>query len=106
LQRFLNAMGAKIMGAGTDTITIDGVKKLSACRYKVIPDRIVAGTIMVAAAATRGSVTLQNTRPAHLSSLIHVLRRVGVQIVIDGDIIKIDSAARPKSIERIVTSPY
>lgn len=106
LQRFLNAMGAKIMGAGTDTITIDGVQSLTPCRYKVIPDRIVAGTIMVAAAATRGQVTLQNTQPSHLSSLIHVLRRAGVQIVVDGDIIKVGSATRPKAVERIVTSPY
>ncbi|MEK3882505.1 UDP-N-acetylglucosamine 1-carboxyvinyltransferase [Paenibacillus sp. PL2-23] len=106
LQRFLNAMGAKIMGAGTDTITIDGVSELSPCRYKVIPDRIVAGTVMVAAAATRGQVTLQETQPAHLSSLIHVLRRAGVQIVVDGDIIKVGSSARPKAVERIVTSPY
>ncbi|MBH5316898.1 UDP-N-acetylglucosamine 1-carboxyvinyltransferase [Paenibacillus sp. GSMTC-2017] len=106
LQRFLNAMGAKIMGAGTDTITIEGVKQLTPCRYKVIPDRIVAGTIMVAAAATRGGVTLQQTHPAHLSSLIHVLRRAGVQIVVDGDIIKVGSVARPKAVERIVTSPY
>ncbi|RJX41130.1 UDP-N-acetylglucosamine 1-carboxyvinyltransferase [Paenibacillus pinisoli] len=106
LQRFLNAMGAKIMGAGTDTITIDGVERLAPCRYKVIPDRIVTGTIMVAAAATRGQVTLQDTQPAHLSSLIHVMRRAGVQIVVDGDIIKVGSSARPKAVERIVTSPY
>lgn len=106
LQRFLNAMGAKIMGAGTDTITIDGVSRLTPCRYKVIPDRIVAGTVMVAAAATRGQVNLQETQPAHLSSLIHVLRRAGVQIVVDGDIIKVGSSARPKAVERIVTSPY
>ncbi|RIX59332.1 UDP-N-acetylglucosamine 1-carboxyvinyltransferase [Paenibacillus nanensis] len=106
LQRFLNTMGAKIMGAGTDTITIDGVKELAPCRYKVIPDRIVTGTIMVAAAATRGQVTLQQTQPAHLSSLIHVMRRAGVQIVVDGDIIKVGSSARPKAVERIVTSPY
>ncbi|MFF2886750.1 UDP-N-acetylglucosamine 1-carboxyvinyltransferase [Paenibacillus sp. NPDC057967] len=106
LQRFLNAMGAKIMGAGTDTITIDGVNRLTPCRYKVIPDRIVTGTVMVAAAATRGQVTLQNTQPAHLSSLIHVMRRAGVQIVVDGDIIKVGSSARPKAVERIVTSPY
>lgn len=99
-------MGAKIMGAGTDTITIDGVQSLTPCRYKVIPDRIVAGTIMVAAAATRGQVTLQNTQPAHLSSLIHVLRRAGVQIVVDDDIIKVGSATRPRAVERIVTSPY
>lgn len=106
LQRFLNAMGAKIIGAGTDTITIDGVQQLIPCRYKVIPDRIVTGTIMVAAAATRGQVTLQNTQPAHLTSLIHVLRRAGVQIIVDGDIIKVDCATRPKAIERVVTSPY
>ncbi|REK76250.1 UDP-N-acetylglucosamine 1-carboxyvinyltransferase [Paenibacillus paeoniae] len=106
LQRFLNAMGAKIMGAGTDTITIDGVDQLTPCRYKVIPDRIVTGTVMVAAAATRGQVTLQETQPAHLSSLIHVMRRAGVQIVVDGDIIKVGSSARPKAVERIVTSPY
>ncbi|RJE90767.1 UDP-N-acetylglucosamine 1-carboxyvinyltransferase [Paenibacillus sp. 1011MAR3C5] len=106
LQRFLNAMGAKIMGAGTDTITIEGVDRLTPCRYKVIPDRIVTGTVMVAAAATRGQVTLQETQPAHLSSLIHVMRRAGVQIVVDGDIIKVGSSARPKAVERIVTSPY
>lgn len=106
LQRFLNAMGAKIMGAGTDTITIEGVQSLNPCQYRVIPDRIVAGTIMVAAAATRGQVTLQNTQPAHLSSLIHVLRRAGVQIVVDGDIIKVGCATRPKAVERVVTSPY
>ncbi len=106
LQRFLNQMGAKIMGAGTDTITVDGVKELTPCRYRIIPDRIVTGTMMVAAAATRGHVTLQNTEPAHLSSLIHVLRRAGVQIAVDGDIIKVGGSARPKAVERIVTSPY
>ncbi|MBW7473646.1 UDP-N-acetylglucosamine 1-carboxyvinyltransferase [Paenibacillus oenotherae] len=106
LQRFLNTMGAKIIGAGTDTITIEGVEKLAPCRYQVIPDRIVTGTVMVAAAATRGQVTLQNTNPAHLTSLIHVLRRAGVQIAVDGDIIKVGCANRPRAIERIVTSPY
>ena len=106
LQNFLNAMGAKIMGAGTDTISIDGVSFLKPCRYRIIPDRIVTGTIMVAAAATRGQVTLLNTQPAHLTSLIHVLRRAGVQINIDGDIIKVGSAARPRAVERVVTAPY
>ncbi|REE92984.1 UDP-N-acetylglucosamine 1-carboxyvinyltransferase [Paenibacillus taihuensis] len=106
LQNFLNSMGAKIIGAGTDTITIEGVEKLTPCRYQVIPDRIVTGTIMVAAAATRGQVTLLNTNPSHLTSLIHVLRRTGVQITVDGDIIKVGTAARPKAVDRIVTSPY
>lgn len=106
LQHFLNRMGAKIIGAGTDTITVEGVEKLEPCSYQVIPDRIVTGTVMVAAAATRGQVTLLNTCPSHLTSLIHVLRRTGVQIAVDGDIIKVGAAMRPKSIDRIVTSPY
>lgn len=106
LQHFLNAMGAKIIGAGTDTITIQGVEKLKPCAYRIIPDRIVAGTLMVAAAATKGNVTLTRVCPQHLTSVIHVLRRIGVQIVTNGDIINVSCATRPKSVEQIVTSPY
>jgi UDP-N-acetylglucosamine 1-carboxyvinyltransferase len=106
LQNFLNQMGANIIGAGTSTITIEGVKKLVPCAYRIIPDRIVAGTFMVAAAVTRGNVTLEQVCPAHLTSVIHVLRRAGVQIQIDGDIININCRSRPKRVERIVTSPY
>ncbi|MFD2612811.1 UDP-N-acetylglucosamine 1-carboxyvinyltransferase [Paenibacillus gansuensis] len=106
LQHFLNSMGAKIIGAGTDTITIEGVSELTPCVYSVIPDRIVAGTLMVAAAATRGSITLQNVNPGHLTSAMHVLKRAGVQIAVDGDIITVGCHTRPKPVERIVTSPY
>jgi UDP-N-acetylglucosamine 1-carboxyvinyltransferase len=106
LQNFLNAMGAKIIGAGTDTITIEGVSELTPCTYRIIPDRIVAGTMMIAAAAARGNVTLENVCPGHLTSAIHVLKRAGVQIVIDGDIINVNSLGRPKSVDRIVTSPH
>jgi UDP-N-acetylglucosamine 1-carboxyvinyltransferase len=106
LQHYLNRMGARIIGAGTDTITIEGVQSLVPCRHRIIPDRIVTGTIMIAAAVTRGQVTLQQTNPSHLTSLIHVLRRSGVQVTIDGDIIKVGGTVRPKAIERIVTSPY
>ncbi|GAA4857797.1 UDP-N-acetylglucosamine 1-carboxyvinyltransferase [Paenibacillus vulneris] len=106
LQNFLNAMGAKIIGAGTDTITIEGVSNLTPCAYRIIPDRIVAGTMMIAAAVTRGNVTLENVCPAHLTSAIHVLKRAGVQIGIHGDIINVSCLARPKSVERIVTSPH
>lgn len=106
LQRFLNAMGASIVGAGTDTITIRGVDKLTPCEYEIIPDRIVAGTAMIAAAATRGAIRLTQVNPAHLTALIHVLRRAGVQIGICDDIITISSTGRPKAIDRIVTSPY
>ncbi|GLI08368.1 UDP-N-acetylglucosamine 1-carboxyvinyltransferase [Paenibacillus tyrfis] len=106
LQNFLNAMGARIIGAGTDTITIEGVSELTPCTYRIIPDRIVAGTLMIAAAVTRGNVTLEKVCPAHLTSAIHVLKRAGVQITINGDIMSVCALGRPKSVERIVTSPY
>lgn len=106
LQLFLNRMGAKIIGAGTDTITIQGVDRLFPCEHQVISDRIVAGTLMVAAAATRGNVTLEGVVPGHLTSVIHALRRAGVQITINDDIMNIVGASRPRSVERIVTSPY
>ncbi|GIO40599.1 UDP-N-acetylglucosamine 1-carboxyvinyltransferase [Paenibacillus apis] len=106
LQRFLNELGASIIGAGTDTITIRGVNKLTPCEYEIIPDRIVAGTVMIAAAATRGTIRLTHANPVHLTSLIHVLRRAGVQIGICDDIITVSSSGRPKAVDRIVTSPY
>lgn len=106
LQNYLNAMGARIFGAGTDTITIEGVDHLTPCTYPIIPDRIVAGTFMIAAAATRGSITLENVCPSHLTSVTHVLRRLGAQIQTDGDSMYLSCSSRPKSIERIVTSPY
>lgn len=106
LQHFLNEMGGRVSGAGTDIVTIEGVKSLDGCDYEVIPDRIVTGTVMVAAAATRGEVTLENTRPEHLTSLIHALRRAGVQIDVGNDIMKVGASVRPKAVDRIVTSPY
>lgn len=106
LQLFLNRMGAKIIGAGSDTITIEGVPKLLPCEHRVIPDRIVTGTLMVAAAAAKGNVVLEGAVPAHLTSVIHVLRRAGVQISIDGDIINVIGTGRPRAVERIVTSPF
>ncbi|MGG1600048.1 UDP-N-acetylglucosamine 1-carboxyvinyltransferase [Paenibacillus naphthalenovorans] len=106
LQNFLNAMGAKIIGAGTDTITIEGVRELIPCSYRIIPDRIVTGTLMIAAAVTKGNVTLERVNPSHLTSAIHVLKRAGVQITINGDIMNICAKARPKAVGWVVTSPY
>jgi UDP-N-acetylglucosamine 1-carboxyvinyltransferase len=106
LQLFLNRMGAKIIGAGTDTITIEGVRKLTSCEHRIISDRIVTGTLMVAAAATRGNITLEGVVPGHLASVIHALRRAGVQIAIDDDIMNVIGVGRPRAVERIVTSPY
>jgi len=106
LQAFLNQMGAKVQGAGTDTIVIEGVEKLYGANFAIIPDRIVSGTVMVAAAATRGEVIIEGAQPAHLTSLIHVLRRAGVQIEVSNDIMKVSAHSRPKAVDRIVTSPY
>jgi UDP-N-acetylglucosamine 1-carboxyvinyltransferase len=106
LQNFLNAMGARIIGAGTDTITIEGVRELTPCTYRIIPDRIVAGTMMIAAAITRGQVTVEGVNPIHMTSFLHVLKRSGVQITVDDDIIGINGLHRPKAVERVVTSPH
>ncbi|WP_334071898.1 MULTISPECIES: UDP-N-acetylglucosamine 1-carboxyvinyltransferase [Paenibacillus] len=106
LQNFLNAMGANVIGAGTEAITIRGVRALEPCDYEIIPDRIVAGTALIAAAATRGTVTLTHCNPSHLTALFHVLRRAGVQIGTCDDIITVSSSGRLKAVERIVTSPY
>ncbi|MBD2846287.1 UDP-N-acetylglucosamine 1-carboxyvinyltransferase [Paenibacillus sp. IB182496] len=106
LAGFLNAMGACVSGAGTGKIVIEGVEALKPSRYGVIPDRIVAGTIMVAAAATRGCVTLRNTNPSHVTALIHVLRRCGVEVETSGDLIKVGAVGRPRALDRIVTAPY
>ncbi|GAA3403955.1 UDP-N-acetylglucosamine 1-carboxyvinyltransferase [Paenibacillus hodogayensis] len=106
LQNFLNAMGANLIGAGTDTITIEGVAGLTPRAYRVIPDRIVTGTLMVAAAATRGSITLEHVCPSHLTSVIHAMKRAGVQIAVDDDIMSVSCSTRPRAVERIITSPH
>jgi len=107
LQNCLNSMGAKISGAGTDTITICGESKLQPCsRYRIIPDRIVAGTLMIATAVTNGKIVLENVAPDHLASVIHVLRRAGVQILTEENKITVSSSGRPRPLDRIVTSPY
>ncbi len=76
----LNSMGAKIKGAGTDTIRIEGVSELHGCRHSIIPDRIQAGTYMIAAAATRGDVTVDNVIPKHLEALTAKLQEMGVHV--------------------------
>ncbi|MNX95244.1 UDP-N-acetylglucosamine 1-carboxyvinyltransferase 2 [compost metagenome] len=76
----LNSMGAKIKGAGTDTIRIEGVSGLHGCRHSIIPDRIQAGTYMIAAAATRGDVTVDNVIPKHLEALTAKLQEMGVHV--------------------------
>ncbi len=85
LANFLNAMGAKISGAGSPTITITGVKKLHGAEHEVIPDRIEAATFIIAAAATNGEVTLQGARADHLHAVLDKLREAGVAVERRGD---------------------
>lgn len=80
LANLLNKMGAKIKGAGTDTIKIEGVKKLSSVKHRVIPDRIEAGTYMLAAAITRGNIIIENVLIDHIKPIIAKLRECGVDI--------------------------
>lgn len=106
LANFLNTMGAKIRGAGTDVIKIEGVPCLEGGgRYTVIPDRIEAGTFMVAAAATRGDVTLENLIPIHLEPLSAKLRDANVDVCEEEDTLRVcaDKPLRPIDIK---TLPY
>ncbi len=102
----LNQMGAKIHGAGTQTLTIEGVQNLSGITYKVCPDRIETGTYLVAAAITRGSITIKNAYHPSMSAVLDKLRESGAHISLDDTSITLDMhGKRPKSIN-IQTSTY
>lgn len=105
LANFLNICGANITGAGTDTIKIKGVKKLSGCSYEIIPDMIEAGTYMVAAAATEGNLQITNVIPKHLESISAKLREMGVTVDEGDDYITV-SRQGPLSKVNIKTLPY
>ena len=106
LANFLNKMGAKISGAGTSVMYIEGVKKLHSCVYKPISDRIITGTYLIAGAMTRGSVCLTNTNSEHISALVSKLKNNGCKIHIKGDKINLDCDKRLKNIAKIETLPY
>ncbi|MCY3917549.1 MAG: UDP-N-acetylglucosamine 1-carboxyvinyltransferase [Chloroflexi bacterium] len=86
---FLNAMGADIRGLGGNTLVINGVSRLHAIEYTPMPDRLVAGTVMIAAAITGGDVTIHNVEPAHLRIVIAKLEQMGVDISVDGKSIRV-----------------
>ncbi|MDR9467356.1 UDP-N-acetylglucosamine 1-carboxyvinyltransferase [Marinospirillum sp.] len=103
---FLNAMGAKITGQGTDTIIIEGVEKLQGCHYDVIPDRIEAGSFLVAGAATRGRVRVKRMRPDILDAVLAKLKEAGGTITSGPDWIELDMEGRRPRAVSIKTSPY
>src|SRR6195952_2451369 len=106
LANFLIAMGANIQGAGTDKIVIQGVKRLRGTTYDVLPDRIEAGTYLVAGAITRGHVRVKNTRPDHLDAVLAKLEEAGATVGVGDNWIEVDMRGRrPKAVD-VRTAPY
>ena len=105
LANYLNLMGAKIRGAGTNVIKVDGAKKLIARDYTIIPDRIEAGTYMIAAAMTRGDVYIANAISEHLKPVIAKLKEAGVTVIEDVDGIRVVCDRRVRAVD-IKTLPY
>lgn len=105
LANFLVKRGARISGAGTDVITIEGVRELRGSDHEVIPDRIEAGTLLVAGAITKGSVTVNRCRPDHLEALLIKLREAGATIHIDKERAQLSVEKRLKSVD-IRTLPF
>ena len=105
LANFLNSMGARISGAGTDVIKIRGVKTLFGGSYSIIPDQIEAGTYMAAVSAAGGSVTIRNVIPKHLDCITAKLREMGMVIREDGDCIHMEKTRRLKR-ANVKTMPY
>ncbi|MDG2952855.1 UDP-N-acetylglucosamine 1-carboxyvinyltransferase [Exercitatus varius] len=103
---FLNKMGAKISGAGTDTITIEGVSRLGGCEHSIVPDRIETGTFLIAAAISGGRITCHNTKADTLDAVIEKLREAGMQVDVTENTITLDShGQRPKAVN-IRTMPH
>ncbi|MGB6449489.1 MAG: UDP-N-acetylglucosamine 1-carboxyvinyltransferase [Steroidobacteraceae bacterium] len=106
LARCLVAMGAKIHGAGTDKITVEGVPRLHGTRYEVLPDRIESGTYLVAGAITRGNVRIKHTRPDHLDAVLAKLEEAGAKVGVGDSWIEVDMRGRrPRAVD-VRTAPY
>jgi UDP-N-acetylglucosamine 1-carboxyvinyltransferase len=105
LADFLAAMGAKIEGAGTEAIVIEGVKELHGVEYTVIPDRIVTGTLLLCGAVTRGDVTVKDCAPAHVVALSDKLRECGAEVTAGEDWVRVQAGAIKGGTD-IVTAPY
>jgi UDP-N-acetylglucosamine 1-carboxyvinyltransferase len=101
----LNQMGAKIEGAGTSILTVQGVKTLQPVSVSIIPDRIETGTFMVAAALTNGSIEIRDGEPEHVTGIIHKLRQTGAEVSLEGKTIYVKGSETIRSID-IKTLPY
>jgi UDP-N-acetylglucosamine 1-carboxyvinyltransferase len=106
LANFLIAMGAKIQGAGTDKIVVNGVEQLRGTSYEVLPDRIESGTYLVAGAISRGHVRIKNTRPDHLDAVIGKLQEAGAKVGVGDNWIEVDMRGRTLRAVDVRTAPY
>lgn len=106
LERFLNRMGAKISGAGTDVIRIEGTKQLYGIEHTIIPDRIVAGTYLCAAAITGGTIVLKNAVPMHMRAITNSLKDMGCRVYTDRNQIALVGTGKLKPLSKITTMPY
>lgn len=106
LANFLSKFGAKIYGAGTSTVTIEGVESLGGGTYTPISDRIIAGTYLIAALALGGEVEFQNFRPEHNQALLEKVKQTNAKIKIKNNTLYVKIDGRPKAISKIETSPY
>ena len=105
LATLLTAMGAHIEGAGTDRIEIEGVAELAGATHRVLPDRIEAGTLIVAGAITRGDVTVTDVVPDHLSAVLRKLEECGVTLEVGPTWVRVRGAGRPRPAD-VITSPF
>jgi UDP-N-acetylglucosamine 1-carboxyvinyltransferase len=105
LARLLTAMGARIHGAGTERIEIEGVPELGGARHRIIPDRVEAGTFLAAGAITRGDVTVRDVVPDHLSAVLDKLEAAGARLDVGPDWIRVRMDGRPRATD-LVTNPY
>ena len=106
LAKFLNTLGARVEGAGTDTLRIQGVERLAGAEYRVMPDRIETGTYLVAAAITGGRVRVLDTCPEYLDSVLKKLREAGAQIETGEDWIELDMGGRRPQAVDVHTAPH
>lgn len=106
LQNFLNQMGCRVRGGGTAEIMIDGVAELHDAEHDVIPDRIVAATVLSAVGLCGGDVCIKKVIPEHIASITSVVRDCGCDVTIDKNEIRMQSQGRVRAIDKITTSPY
>ena len=105
LAELLNAMGARIQGAGTAHLEIEGVAELAGATHRIVPDRIEAATLIVAGAVTRGDVVVRGLIPDHLTAVLAKLEECGVALTVEKDRVRVSSAERPRPAD-VTTSPF